>query len=79
MAPEPYNFEYFNVTFPSEYVAHVEINRKEKLNAFHEPYVRFRLCFIIRPLFSLTNFFLSDYLYVYCCGFCVQSFDRDSV
>ncbi|KAK8168221.1 delta-delta-dienoyl-CoA isomerase-like protein [Phyllosticta citrichinensis] len=33
---EPYSYEYFNVTFPSEYVAHVEINRPEKLNAFIE-------------------------------------------
>lgn len=34
---EAYKKEFFNVTFPSEYVAHVEINRPEKLNAFHEP------------------------------------------
>ncbi|KAF1911501.1 ClpP/crotonase-like domain-containing protein [Ampelomyces quisqualis] len=31
-----YKFDFFNVTFPSEYVAHVEINRPEKLNAFKE-------------------------------------------
>ncbi|KAK3210093.1 hypothetical protein GRF29_44g1670613 [Pseudopithomyces chartarum] len=31
-----YKYEYFNVTFPVEYVAHVEINRPEKLNAFIE-------------------------------------------
>ncbi|KAL1310601.1 hypothetical protein AAFC00_000876 [Neodothiora populina] len=31
-----YNFKYFNVTFPREYVAQVEINRPEKLNAFLE-------------------------------------------
>lgn len=31
-----YKFDYFNVTFPSEYVAHVEINRPEKMNAFFE-------------------------------------------
>jgi Delta3,5-Delta2,4-dienoyl-CoA isomerase len=31
-----YNYEYFNVTFPAEYVAQVEINRPEKLNAFIE-------------------------------------------
>jgi delta(3,5)-delta(2,4)-dienoyl-CoA isomerase len=43
MAPAPYNYEYFNVTFPSEYVAHVEINRQDKLNAFHEPYVNLSL------------------------------------
>ncbi|KAH7135199.1 ClpP/crotonase-like domain-containing protein [Dendryphion nanum] len=33
---EEYKYEYFNVTFPAEYVAHVEINRPEKLNAFVE-------------------------------------------
>ncbi|KAF2468454.1 delta-delta-dienoyl-CoA isomeras-like protein [Lindgomyces ingoldianus] len=33
---EKYEYEYFNVTFPAEYVAHVEINRPEKLNAFVE-------------------------------------------
>jgi Delta3,5-Delta2,4-dienoyl-CoA isomerase len=26
--------KFFNVAFPQEYVAHVEINRPEKLNAF---------------------------------------------
>jgi delta(3,5)-delta(2,4)-dienoyl-CoA isomerase len=31
-----YEYEYFNVTFPREFVAHVEINRPEKLNAFVE-------------------------------------------
>ncbi|KAE9978433.1 hypothetical protein BLS_000650 [Venturia inaequalis] len=36
MGASDYNFEYFNVSFPSEYVAHVEINRPEKLNAFIE-------------------------------------------
>jgi Enoyl-CoA hydratase/carnithine racemase len=30
------SYKYFNVTSPSPYVAHVEINRPEKLNAFHE-------------------------------------------
>lgn len=33
---ETYNYEFFNVSFPAEYVAHVEINRPEKLNAFKE-------------------------------------------
>jgi len=33
---EQYQYEYFNVSFPAEYVAHVEINRPEKLNAFVE-------------------------------------------
>ena len=32
-----YNAKYFNVTFPRDYVAHVEINRAEKLNAFYQP------------------------------------------
>jgi len=31
-----YQKEFFNVTFPVEYVAHVEINRPEKMNAFKE-------------------------------------------
>ncbi|KAF2812442.1 delta-delta-dienoyl-CoA isomeras-like protein [Mytilinidion resinicola] len=35
-AAEEYNYEYFNVSFPQEYVAHVEISRPEKLNAFVE-------------------------------------------
>jgi len=33
---EAYKKEFFNVTFPAEYVAHVEINRPEKMNAFKE-------------------------------------------
>ncbi|ORY07657.1 ClpP/crotonase-like domain-containing protein [Clohesyomyces aquaticus] len=33
---DKYEYEYFNVTFPREYVAHVEINRPEKMNAFIE-------------------------------------------
>jgi 1,4-dihydroxy-2-naphthoyl-CoA synthase len=37
---EAYQKEFFNVTFPAEYVAHVEINRPEKLNAFKEMYVQ---------------------------------------
>lgn len=36
MSQNDYSYEYFNVTFPEEYVAHVEINRPEKLNAFIE-------------------------------------------
>jgi hypothetical protein len=36
---EPYTKDFFNVTFPAEYVAHVEINRPEKMNAFKEMYV----------------------------------------
>lgn len=42
MADTPYSYKYFNVTFPKEYVAHVEINRPEKLNAFFEAYVPIR-------------------------------------
>lgn len=35
--PKDYSgFEYFNVSFPSEYVAQVEIDRPKKLNAFTE-------------------------------------------
>ncbi|KAF2643579.1 ClpP/crotonase [Massarina eburnea CBS 473.64] len=33
---EEYKYDFFNVSFPDEYVAHVEINRPEKLNAFTE-------------------------------------------
>lgn len=29
--------KYFNITAPAEHVAHVEINRPEKLNAFFDP------------------------------------------
>ena len=32
--PKP---KFFNVTLPAQYVAHVEINRPEKLNAFFNP------------------------------------------
>lgn len=35
-ASSPYKKEFFNVTFPVEHVAHVEINRPEKMNAFKE-------------------------------------------
>ena len=34
--PKDYTFENFNVTFPAEYVAQVEIDRPKKLNAFTE-------------------------------------------
>ena len=33
----PPTSQYFNLTYPLPYVAHVEINRPEKLNAFIEP------------------------------------------
>ena len=32
--------KYFNLTYPLPFVAHVEINRPEKMNAFKEEYVR---------------------------------------
>lgn len=38
MAQSTYNYEFFDVSFPAEHVAHVEINRPEKLNAFKQPY-----------------------------------------
>lgn len=38
-ADSPPTSQYFNLTYPLPYVAHVEINRPEKLNAFIEPYV----------------------------------------
>ncbi|OKL57886.1 hypothetical protein UA08_06801 [Talaromyces atroroseus] len=31
------SYKYFNVTFPKEYVAHVETNRPDKLNSYFEP------------------------------------------
>ncbi|KAK0256292.1 hypothetical protein LTS09_008823 [Friedmanniomyces endolithicus] len=36
MASADYTYEHFNITFPSQYVAQVEINRPKKLNAFIE-------------------------------------------
>jgi delta(3,5)-delta(2,4)-dienoyl-CoA isomerase len=33
---QEYKYDFFNVTFPVNYVAHVEINRPEKMNAFKE-------------------------------------------
>lgn len=37
MAPSVPDFRFFNLSMPAEYVAHVEINRPDKLNAFHDP------------------------------------------
>jgi Delta3,5-Delta2,4-dienoyl-CoA isomerase len=37
MAPPVPNFRFFNLSMPAEYVAHVEINRPDKLNAFNDP------------------------------------------
>lgn len=31
-----YTYKYYNITFPQQYVAHVEINRADKMNAFFE-------------------------------------------
>lgn len=39
MASESWDYEYWNVTFPYEHVAQLEINRPQKLNAFIEVYV----------------------------------------
>lgn len=33
------SYNHFNVTFPQQYVAHVEINRADKMNSFFEAYV----------------------------------------
>ena len=30
-----YDYKHFKVTFPAEYVAHVEFNRPEKMNALN--------------------------------------------
>ena len=37
MAPLMPTFRFFNLSMPVEYVAHVEINRPDKLNAFYDP------------------------------------------
>ncbi|PGH08786.1 hypothetical protein AJ79_05885 [Helicocarpus griseus UAMH5409] len=37
MATELPSYEHFNVTFPQEYVAHIETNRPKKMNAYFEP------------------------------------------
>lgn len=36
MAPPLHSHEYFNLTYPLPFVANVEINRPEKMNAFIE-------------------------------------------
>lgn len=33
-----YSYKHFKVTFPQQYVAHVEINRADKMNSFFEAY-----------------------------------------
>ncbi|KAL9605383.1 MAG: hypothetical protein Q9179_001399, partial [Wetmoreana sp. 5 TL-2023] len=43
----PPTSQYFNLTYPLPFVAHVEINRPEKLNAFIEP-----MWLALPPLFS---------------------------
>jgi hypothetical protein len=55
-----YTFDYFNVTFPKQYVAQVEINRPDKLNAFIEVCVQPSLFITysashIQPCRSSTN------------------------
>jgi len=37
MTSSSYSYQFFNVAHPAPFVAHVEINRPAKLNAFHEP------------------------------------------
>jgi Delta3,5-Delta2,4-dienoyl-CoA isomerase len=37
MAPSMPKFRFFSFAMAAEYVAHVEINRPEKLNAFYDP------------------------------------------
>lgn len=32
------SYAFFRISTPQEWVAHVELNRPEKLNAFHEEY-----------------------------------------
>jgi len=40
MALSAYNFEMLNVTEPSEFVYHVEMNRPEKRNAMNKTFWR---------------------------------------
>ena len=54
MADKSFSYKYFNVTFPKEYVAHVEINRPQKLNAFFEQYV-FNSNFVLLQLIPEKN------------------------
>ncbi|KAI4113724.1 MAG: hypothetical protein LQ345_005355 [Seirophora villosa] len=49
-ADSPPTSQYFNLTYPLPYVAHVEINRPEKLNAFVEP-----MWLALPPLFSYLS------------------------
>lgn len=37
MAPIAPTYKFFIISRPAEYIAHVEINRPDKLNAFHDP------------------------------------------
>jgi len=45
MASPPYKYDKYIVSFPADFVAHVEIDRPEKLNSFKESYVCSVLCF----------------------------------
>lgn len=36
---DTYSYKYYKINFPQQYVAHVEINRADKMNAFFEAYV----------------------------------------
>lgn len=51
--PPPPTYKYFNLTYPHPYVAHVEINRPEKLNSFIEPYLPY--LFSTTPTLSNTR------------------------
>jgi len=54
MASSTYEFETLNVTKPSEFVYHVEINRPEKRNAMNMTFWRFKSAYLL--LFVYDNF-----------------------
>jgi delta(3,5)-delta(2,4)-dienoyl-CoA isomerase len=54
-----YNYETFLVSFPAEYVAHVEINRPEKLNSFKESYVILITCFGLGQSLTVYSMWLN--------------------
>ena len=43
---DKYTPKHFNVSFPREFVAHLETNRPDKLNAYFEPYALHPLRFM---------------------------------
>ena len=50
--------KYMKLTWPAPYVAHIEINRPEKLNAFTEPYAKPSPWKKVSDLYFLSIYFL---------------------